>query len=62
MHAADAGPLPPGNLASLVPAARHASTSIVEIRPVDRFVTYGIGIPLLRMRVPDLARASVTVE
>jgi len=33
----------------------------IEIEPVGRFVTYGIGIPALQMRHPDKALARVPV-
>ena len=55
------GPLP-GNLAKLLPPSRRSGADIVEIRPEGYFLTYGIGVPLLRMRVPDLARARVAVD
>lgn len=61
VRTADDGSLP-GELASLVPVSRRSSAAIVEIRPVGRFVTYGVGIPLLRMRFPDLARATIPVD
>ncbi len=48
-------------LGSLLPAERRTSASIIEIVPVDAFVTYGIGIPLMKMRDPDAARARVPV-
>ena len=54
------GPLP-GNLASLLPPTRRSSASIVEVCPEGHFVTYGIGVPLLAMRVPDRARAHIAV-
>lgn len=59
VRAADAEPMP-GKLASLVPPSRQGEASIVEIRPTGRFATYGIGVPLRRMRVPGLARATVS--
>jgi hypothetical protein len=51
----------PDRLASLIPVERRASGSVVEIEPAGDFVLYGIGVPLLRMREPDAARARVPV-
>ena len=48
-------------LAVLVPPERLAACKIVEIFPEGRFLTYGIGTPLLRLRDPAAARASVPV-
>jgi hypothetical protein len=48
-------------LATLVPAERLVDTRIIEIFPEGRFLTYGIGVPLLKMRTPELARAHVPV-
>ncbi|BCB83026.1 pyridoxamine 5'-phosphate oxidase family protein [Phytohabitans suffuscus] len=59
------GPLPAGPIAEqlgpLLPPQRLESTCLVEIEPRGHFVTYGIGVPLTRMRIPDLARARVPV-
>lgn len=52
----------PDRLASLIPAERRASGSVVEIVPEGEFVLYGIGVPLLRMREPDASRARVPVS
>jgi hypothetical protein len=48
-------------LARLLPAERRATSRIIEIRPEDRFVTYGVGVSLMRMRQPALARARMPV-
>ncbi|MDQ7910411.1 pyridoxamine 5'-phosphate oxidase family protein [Phytohabitans sp. ZYX-F-186] len=60
-----AGALPPGPLAGelgpLLPPERRTSACLVEIVPRGHFVTYGVGVPLARMRVPALARARVPV-
>ena len=48
-------------LGSLLPAERQASASVIEITPEGAFVTYGVGVPLLRMRIPAAARARVPV-
>ncbi|GAB3888458.1 hypothetical protein GCM10029964_056140 [Kibdelosporangium lantanae] len=45
----------------MLPPSRWDAVVIVEIRPEGHFLTYGIGVPLLKMRVPDLARARVPV-
>ena len=37
------------------------TTCVIEIEPVGRFVTYGIGIPVMQMRHPDKALARVPV-
>jgi len=57
----DERPLPK-RLASLLPAERRAGCSIIEIQPVGEFVTYGIGVSLMRMRSPALAQARVPVS
>ena len=43
-------------LGSLLPAERRDSASIIEIVPEGTFVTYGIGVPLMKMRDPAVAR------
>jgi hypothetical protein len=48
-------------LAHLLPPERRHDIRIIEISPERRFVTYGVGVPLLRMRNPALARARVPV-
>ncbi|MFI5696450.1 pyridoxamine 5'-phosphate oxidase family protein [Kribbella sp. NPDC051586] len=54
------GSLPPA-LARLVPAERLADCCIVEIFPEDQFLTYGIGVPLLKLRNPAASRARIPV-
>jgi Pyridoxamine 5'-phosphate oxidase len=49
-------------LGSLLPKERRASASIVEIIPRDAFATYGVGVSLMKMRDPTLARARVPCE
>ena len=49
-------------LAKLVPAERLADCRIVEISPEGQFVTYGIGVPLLAMGDPSVARSRVPVS
>jgi hypothetical protein len=48
-------------LRRLVPPERRSDVRVIEIRPEGRFLTYGIGVPLMRMRTPSLARARVPV-
>lgn len=48
-------------LAPLLPTERRATSSIIEIVPEGRFVTYGIGVSLRNMRDPDAAQARVPV-
>jgi hypothetical protein len=48
-------------LGSLVPAERQASGSIIEVVPEGEFLTYGVGVPLRRMRDPAAARARIPV-
>jgi len=46
-------------LAKLVPPERWASCVIVDVRPTGHYVTYGVGVPLLRMRDPVRSRARI---
>lgn len=39
----------PADLSSLVPDERRASSCIIELLPEAMFVTYGIGVPLMKM-------------
>lgn len=48
-------------LASLLPAERRASACVIEIIPEGAFLTYGVGVSLLKMRTPAAARARVPV-
>ncbi len=34
---------------------------VIQIKPTGRFVTYGIGVPLMKMRHPDESLARVPV-
>jgi len=52
----------PERLARLLPTERRVSSTIIEIRPEGRFVTYGIGVSLVRMREPAASRATVPVS
>jgi hypothetical protein len=48
-------------LAKLLPPTRPDGLTIIQIEPVGRFLTYGIGIKLKAMRDPAAARAHVPV-
>ena len=48
-------------LGSLLPADRRANAAIIEIVPEGAFLTYGLGIPLMKMRDPAIARGRVSV-
>jgi len=49
-------------LAKLVPPERWASCVIVDVRPTGHYITYGLGVPLLRMRDPSRSRARVPAD
>jgi hypothetical protein len=49
----------PKELMALLPAERRTGGSVVEIVPEGTFVTYGIGVPLMKMADPDAARGRV---
>jgi Pyridoxamine 5'-phosphate oxidase len=46
---------------ALLPADRRASASIIEVVPQGAFVTYGLGVSLMKMRDPATARGRVSV-
>jgi hypothetical protein len=48
-------------LGALLPADRRDAASVIEIVPEGAFVTYGVGIPLLKMRDPAVARNRVPI-
>lgn len=48
-------------LSGLLPPNRRSSSAIIEITPEDHFLTYGIGVSLGTMRVPEAARGRVPV-
>jgi Pyridoxamine 5'-phosphate oxidase len=56
-----AGHAVPERLASLLPPERQASSCVLEIVPEGRFMVYGLGVSLTRMRNPAAARARVPV-
>jgi hypothetical protein len=49
----------PKELMALLPAERRTGGSVVEIVPEGTFVTYGLGVPLMKMADPDAARGRV---
>jgi pyridoxamine 5'-phosphate oxidase-like protein len=51
----------PRKLAALVPPDRRAWCSVIELRPIGRFVTYGVGVTLAKMRDPVAAKAHVAI-
>ena len=63
MHAADALEVRPllDQLKGLLPPERAASACVLEIEPQADFVTYGVAVPLMKMRDPATARARVPV-
>jgi hypothetical protein len=48
-------------LSRLVPRARRASATIIEIIPEGTFLTYGVGVSLVKMLSPAAARGRVEV-
>jgi len=48
-------------LAALVPPERRSASTLIEIRPTGTYVTYGIGVPLTKMRDTTRSRARVPV-
>jgi len=52
----------PKELAARVPPERRSSSTIIEVNPEGAFVTYGIGVSLMKMRVPEKSRAHVPVN
>lgn len=49
-------------LGSLLPAERQASGAIIEVVPEGAFVTYGLGVSLMKMRNQAAARRRVPVS
>jgi Pyridoxamine 5'-phosphate oxidase len=52
----------PKQLVSLLPAQGRDLARVIEIVPDGQFVTYGVGVSLMQMRKPALARARVPVS
>lgn len=48
-------------LGSLLPPDRRETACVIEIVPEGEFVTYGIGVPLMKMRDPAAARGRCPV-
>jgi hypothetical protein len=48
-------------LSSLLPADRRDAAVVIELAPDGQFLTYGVGVPLLDMQNPELARAVVPI-
>ncbi len=63
VHAAGAPEVRPilDQLGALLPPERRDTACLVEIRPEGEFVTYGLGVPLMKMRDPAIARGRVAV-
>jgi hypothetical protein len=57
----DERPLPK-RLASLLPAKLRTTSRIIEIRPAGQFLTYGLGVSLMQLRKPAVARGRAPVE
>jgi hypothetical protein len=51
----------PARLASLLPAERRDKSCVIEIVPEDWFVTYGIGVSLMKMRDTSAAKERLPV-
>lgn len=49
-------------LGRLLPAERRASSCVIEIVPEGMFVTYGVGVSLMKLSDPSAARARVPVR
>ena len=49
-------------LASMIPAERRDSCCILDLEPVGRFLTYGVGVSLMQMRDPVAATGRVAVR
>ena len=48
-------------LGALLPPERRETACVIEIVPEGEFVTYGIGVPLMKMRDPAAARGRAPV-
>ncbi|MEU4236776.1 pyridoxamine 5'-phosphate oxidase family protein [Actinoplanes sp. NPDC026619] len=49
-------------LARLAPPERRDRFAVVEITPAGHFVTYGVGVPLMRMSDHAASRARLSIE
>lgn len=52
----------PKELTALLPAERRAGGSVIEIVPEGTFVTYGLGVSLMKLADMDAARGRVPVR
>ncbi len=52
----------PAKLRKLVPPARRESAVVLALTPWGQFLTYGVGVPLLKMSDPDTAGARVPIR
>jgi hypothetical protein len=48
-------------LGSMLPEERRSEAAVIEIMPEGAFVTYGVGVPLMKMRDTEVSRARVSV-
>jgi hypothetical protein len=55
-----AGALPP-QLVRLLPAQRHDAATVIEVEPEGEFLTYGVGVQLMRLQDPAAARGRAPV-
>jgi hypothetical protein len=64
VHPADSPHVRPliEQLGHLLPAERRDAAAIIEVVPEGMFVTYGVGVPLMKMRDPDASRGRVPVS
>jgi hypothetical protein len=51
----------PEELTALLPPERRGSSCVIEIVPEGEFVTYGVGVSLMQMRDPAVARGRAWV-
>lgn len=51
----------PAKLRKLIPPARRDDAVVLILTPRGRFLTYGLGVPLLKMSDPALAGARVAI-
>jgi hypothetical protein len=49
-------------LGALLPRERRTTACVIEIRPQGEFVTYGLGVPLMKMRDPAASRGRARVR
>lgn len=49
----------PSELEALLPADRRDEAVVIELAPRGEFLTYGVAVPLMDMKDPELARAVV---